>query len=306
MRAAVVPRLGPAEVLEVRSDWPEPGPPGPGEILVAVDAAGLNPSDLKNRGGLAPADKLPYVAGREAAGRVLAVGPGGEGFAEGDPVFSFFGWFSRPGGHCEQVVIPADMVSHRPDAVPATTAAAVPLAGLTAYQALRLLDPSPGATIAITGGAGGVGCFAVQLAARAGFRVVSTASPGNHDFVRELGAAEVVDYHDDEAPAAFADIAYVLDLVGPESIESYQGHLPSGASIMSIVALPETLRSDVTGRHMRAQPGSTDLDALSTLLADGSLRVEVMEVFPLDEAVAAHRRLEGGHVRGKLVIAVNG
>jgi NADPH:quinone reductase-like Zn-dependent oxidoreductase len=302
MRAVVVPQWGPAEVLQVRDDWPRPGSPGPGEVLIAVEAAGLNPSDVKNRAGGAPAEKLPYVAGREAAGRVLAVGDDVEGLAEGDDVFSFFGWFSRPGGHAEQVVVPGSMVSRRPHALPATTSAAVPLAGLTAYQALRLLDVPAGATVAITGGAGGVGCFAVQLAAAAGLRVLTTASPANHAFVRELGAAEVVDYHDPDAPEAFAGITHLLDLVGPAVVAIYQNHLAAEARVVSIVALPQQLRGGLWAQHLRAQPGTADLDQLAERLESGRLRVEVARIFPLDDIVAAHRLLEGGHVRGKLVI----
>lgn len=302
MRAAVVPELGPAEVLQVREDWPHPGQPGPGEVLIAVEAAGLNPSDVKNRAGAAPAEKLPYVAGREAAGQVVAVGDGIDGFTEGEDVFSFFGWFSRPGGHAEQVVIPASMVSRRPAAVPVTASAAVPLAGLTAYQALRLLDVPAGATVAITGGAGGVGCFAVQLAAAAGLRVVTTASPNNHAFVRELGAAEVVDYHDAGAFEAFEGITHLLDLVGPAVVEAYQDRLAADARVVSVVGLPERLRRGLWAQHIRAQPGSSDLDQLAERLGSGRLRVEVERIFPLDDIAAAHRLLEGGHVRGKLII----
>jgi NADPH:quinone reductase-like Zn-dependent oxidoreductase len=298
----VVPRLGPAEVIEVREDWPVPGPPGPGEVLVVVEASGLNPSDLKNRAGGAPAEKIPYVPGREAAGRVLAVGPDVDSAAEGDAVFAFFGWFSRPGGHAEQVIIPASMVSRRPEDIPVTTSAAVPLAGLTAFQALRLLDAPAGATVAITGGAGGVGCFAVQLAAAAGLRVVATASPHNHAFVRQLGAAVVIDYHDPEAPAALESVTYLLDLVGPGVVEAYQDHLAAEARIVSVVALPGPLRRGLQAQHLRAQPGAADLDQLAARLKAGTLRVEVQQIFPLADVVAAHRLLEGGHVRGKLVI----
>jgi NADPH2:quinone reductase len=269
---------------------------------MAVEAAGLNPSDLKNRAGAAPPEKLPYVAGREAAGRVVAVGNDVEGLVEGDRVFTFFGWFSRPGGHAEQVAMPASMVARRPAAVPVTTAAAVPLAGLTAYQALRLLDAPRGATVAITGGAGGVGCFAVQLAAAAGLRVVTTASPGNHAFVRELGAAEVVDYHDPDAPEALAGITHLLDLVGPAVVETYQDQLAPEARVVSIVSLPERVRAGLWTQHMRALPGSADLDQLAARLDSGKLRVELAQVFPLEDIVAANRLLEGGHVRGKIVI----
>ena len=142
----------------------------------------------------------------------------------------------------------------------------------------------------------------MQLAAAAGLRVVTTASPSNHAFLRELGAAEVVDYHDPDAPEALADITYLLDLVGPSVVEGYQDRLASEARVVSIVSLPEEVRPDLWAQHIRALPGSVDLDQLAERLESGKLRVEVAQVFPLEEVVSAHRLLEGGHVRGKIVI----
>ena len=158
MRAAVVPRHGPAQVIEIRDGWPEPGPPGQGEVLVAVEAAGLNPSDTKIRARRRPGDKEPpYVAGREAAGTIIECGPDVKGLEPGEAVFAFFGWFARPGGHAEYLVVPASMVARRPVALPVVEAAAVPLAGLTALQALRALEVPTGERLLVTAGAGGVG-----------------------------------------------------------------------------------------------------------------------------------------------------
>src|SRR3954468_2383766 len=214
MRAAVVPRHGPAQVIEVRDDWPEPGPPGEGEVLMAVEAAGLNPSDTKIRargGPGAPGGKEPpYVAGREGAGTIVACGSGVERLRPGDAVFAFFGWFARPGGHAEQLVVPASMVARRPVAVPLVEAAAVPLAGLTAFQALRVLDVPSGERLLVTAGAGGGGHFAVQLAARSGSLVVTTAGAANHEFVQGLGASDVIDYHAPDADRRVAGIKYLL------------------------------------------------------------------------------------------------
>lgn len=302
MRAVVVPRLGPAEVLEVHADWPEPAPPGPGEILVAVEAAGLNPSDVKLRAGGAPAEALPYVAGREAAGRVLAAGADVTGMVPGAPVFAFFGWHARPGGHADQVVIPAAMVAARPESTPVVTAAAVPLAGLTALQALRLLAVPAGGRVVITGGAGGVGVFAVQLAARAGLEVWATTGPDNRAFVGGLGAARTLDYHDPDAAAALEGATHLLDLVGPATIDAYQPRLALGARVVAVAGLPARLRPDLWAQAMRAQPSGADLAQLAALLASAALHVEVQQTFALEAAADAHRLLEGGHVRGKLVI----
>src|SRR4051794_31364156 len=229
MRAAVVTAHGPAQVIEIRDDWPEPGRPGEGEVLVAVAAAGLNPSDAKirARGGLGvPGGKEPpYVAGREAAGTIVECGPRVQGLETGDAVFAFFGWFSRPGGHAEQLVVPASMVARRPVTAPLYEAAAVPLAGLTAFQGIRLLDVPAGERLLVTAAAGGVGHFAVQLGAHRGLEVVATAGPANHDFVRSLGASEVIDYHAPDATKRVAGISYVLDAVGGDNIGGYQNVL---------------------------------------------------------------------------------
>jgi NADPH2:quinone reductase len=307
MRAAVVPRHGPADVIEIRTDWPEPGDPGPGEVLIEVEAAGLNPSDTKIRagGGAGGAGvDLPYVAGREAAGRILSTGAGVDDFAPGDAVFSFFGWNSRPGGHAERLVVPASMVAHRPVETPLEKAAGVPLAGLTAWQALAVLDPPPGARLLVTAGSGGVGHFAVQLGAHRGLEVVATTGPDNIDFVRSLGAAEVIDYRLPHWADQLGTITYVIDAVGPANIDSYVGVLGEDARLVAVAGLPSDLPDGLFARAIRARPSGEDLSELAALLAGGDLRTTVQAVFPLEKLADAHRLLEGGHVRGKLVIAV--
>jgi NADPH:quinone reductase-like Zn-dependent oxidoreductase len=308
MRAAVVPRPGPAQVIEVRDDWPAPEPPGEGEVLIAVEAAGLNPSDTKIRArggpGAPGAKEPPYVAGREAAGSVLRCGPGVEGLRPGDQVFVSFGWFARPGGHAEQLVVPAWMVAHRPTTVPVEAAAAVPLAGLTAFQGLRTLGVPAGERLLVTAGAGGVGHFAVQLGALHGLEVVATAGPANHEFVKALGASEVVDYHTRDWTRRLAGISYVLDAVGGANIDAYQGVLADGARLVAVAGLPSELRADIAATAIRCQPSGEDLAELAHLLASGDLRPTIQQVFPLARSADAHVLLEGGHVRGKLVIQI--
>ncbi len=269
-----------------------------------MEAAGLNPSDTKLRAGGAPPELLPYVAGREAAGRIVATAADVDALADGDPVFAFFGWHARPGGHADRVLIPASMVAPRPAHVPVVEAAAVPLAGLTALQALRLLGVPAGGRVVITGGSGGVGSFAVQLAARAGLEIVATTGPTNQDFVASMGATRTVDYHDPRSEAIFDAATHVLDLVGPAGIDRYQSRLAPGARLISVAGLPPQLRPDLRAQAMRAQPSGADLTHLADLLAAGQLDVEVAETFPLEQAVPAHRLLETGHTRGKIVIDV--
>jgi NADPH:quinone reductase-like Zn-dependent oxidoreductase len=245
------------------------------------------------------------VAGREAAGTVAGVGAGGSGaFKAGDPVFAFFGWFSRPGGHAERLVVPASMVARRPESVPVEEAAGVPLAGLTAFQGLRILDVPPGERLVVTSGSGGVGHFAVQLAAARGIEVVATTGPGNLEFVAGLGASEVVDYHRPDAAERVSGARFLLDTVGGDNIALYQDTLADGARVVAVAGLPAKLRDDLHATAIRAQPNGADLSELAALMSAGRLSTTVQEVFPLDRAADAHRLLEGGHVRGKLVIRV--
>lgn len=309
VRAAVVPRHGPPEVIEVRSDWPEPGPPGPGEVLIEVHTAGLNPSDTKIRAGgrsLSGQADLPYVAGREAAGRVLEVGSEVEGLAPGHDVFAFFGWGARPGGHAERLVVAASTVAERPGGTPLTEAAGLPLAGLTALQALTALDPPPGERILVTSASGGVGHLAVQLAVARGLEVIATAGPANRSFVEGLGAVEVLDYREVGSPAALGGIRYMLDSVGGDNIAAYQGHLAADAHVAAVAGVPGTVRAGLRVSPVRCQASAEELSDLAELMASGRLSVTVQEVFPLERVAQAHQLLEGRHVRGKLVIAIAG
>lgn len=301
----MVPRHGPAEVIQVRADWPEPGPPGPGEVLVAVQAAGLNPSDTKIRAGGRPGGvEPPYVAGREAAGRVTEVGPGVEGLEPGQEVFAFFGWGARPGGHAERLVVAASSLALRPLGVPVHEAAGLPLAGLTALQGLEALGAQAGERVLVTSGSGGVGHLGVQIAAALGLEVIATAGPANLDFVRGLGAAEVLDYRDEDHRQGLRGVQYLLDSVGAANIESYLGCLSPGAKVAAVAGVPGDLANGITVTPIRCEASSERLTRLSELMRAGQLFVAVQDVFALDRVVEAHRLLEDGHVRGKLVIAI--
>lgn len=294
-------------MLEVRGDWPEPDPPGRGEVLIAVEAAGLNPSDTKIRAAAASRAPggLPYVAGREAAGRIVELGPDVVGLSVGDPVFCFFGWDARPGGHAERLVVQASAVARRPGDVPVAEAAGVPLAGLTALQGMRFLDPPPGERIVVTAGAGGVGHFAVQLAVLRGLEVLATAGPANRDFLIGLGAAEVIDYRHDEAVKRLYGARCALDAVGAQNIAGYQHVLADKARIAAVAGLPADLRPDIASAAIRCQASAENLAELAGLMESGKLSTTVQEVFPLERVADAHRLLEGRHVRGKLVIEIS-
>jgi NADPH:quinone reductase-like Zn-dependent oxidoreductase len=141
-----------------------------------------------------------------------------------------------------------------------------------------------------------------RLAALAGLEVTATAGPANQGFVRGLGAARTVDYHRDDDADAFDGVTHLLDLVGPGTIDAYQDRLAPGARVVAVVGLPERLRPDLWAQAVRALPSGDNLAELARLVGSGQLRIEVQETFALEQIAAAHRLLEGGHVRGKLVI----
>jgi NADPH:quinone reductase-like Zn-dependent oxidoreductase len=149
-----------------------------------------------------------------------------------------------------------------------------------------------------------VGHFAVQLGAHQGLEVVATAGPANHEFVLSLGASEVIDYHAADAIDRLAGISYVLDAVGAVNISRYQGVLAEGARIVAVAGLPPDVREDLNVSAIRCQPSGADLGELARLLADGELSATVQEVFPLAQSADAHVLLEGGHVRGKVIIQI--
>lgn len=309
VRAAVVPRHGGPDVIEIRDDWPDPGAPDAHEVKIAVEAAGLNPSDWKIRargGGVGGGPKLPYVAGREAVGTIVAVGAEVTALVAGDPVWAYFGWHARPGGHCEQLLVAASAVARRPRSVTVEEAAGVPLAGITAWQALSMLKIPEGGAVVITAGSGGVGHYAVQIAAALGHQVTSTTGPTNQDFVRSLGASRVVDYHDEAATLdAVKGATHLLDATGPATVAAYQHVLAEGGRIVAVAGLPQDLRPDIAARAMHAEPVGTDMDELTALMDAGKLHTTLHHVFPLERLAEAHAILAGGHVRGKIVITIN-
>ena len=310
MRAAVVTRFGPPEVIEVR-DIDDPGAPAPDEVRVDVLATGVNPVDAKLRQGLGvipPDVTMPYVTGREAAGVVSAAGDA-SGFAAGDPVFSLFRWSSRPGGAAEHLVVPAALVGRRPPGVPVEVAASVPLAGTTALQTLRALAAPAGAAVVVVGASGGVGTFFVQLARDAGLEVIGIASGPSLDVVASLGVDALVDYRDAGALEALFDrypdgAPYVADLVGPAAGELL-ARLVGSRSVAYTIARG----TDGAGEPLPAtqlDPNGADLEQLGAMVAAGTLRPVVTAVHPLADIVEAHRQLDTTHTRGKVVVTVNG
>ncbi len=307
MRAAVYDTYGDADVISVREH--DDPPVGPDTVLVRVKATSVNPVDWKIRLGYLQAaypHHLSIIPGWDVSGVVEAVGPAVvTGVEVGDEVW---GYVRRDdvqwGTSAELVPAPERTVARKPAALSFEEAAAVPLAGLTAYQALvEALEVQEGERVLVHAAAGGVGQFAVQIAAARGCEVVGTASPQNHDLLRSLGVSEVIDYH--EGPVSkqlSAPVDAVLDLVGGEALEDAPHQTEDASRIASIIDAQTVL--GLGGRYVFVRPEREHLDALAALADEGRLRVDVSEVFPLERISDAHLLSETGHARGKIVVTV--
>jgi NADPH2:quinone reductase len=303
---------GGPEVLSV-ADEP-PGEPGPGEARIEVRAAGVNPFDSKVYSGAFGTDpaRLPMRLGSEAAGVVTAVGPGAVGPAGPIAVDEEVIAFPARGAYATKLVVPAEALVPKPAALDWAQAAGLMLTGAAAWHALAATDVHEGDTVLIHGGAGGVGVMAVQLAAARGARVVATASPARHDFLRGLGAVPVTygaGLADRVRAAAPAGLDAALDLVGTdEAIDVSLALVADRARIATIAAFARGGQAgiNVLGSGPGADPGTKIRDAarldLARLAEEGKLRVFVTQTFPLAEATAAHRVIMGGHTTGKIVL----
>ncbi|MEU7059201.1 NADP-dependent oxidoreductase [Streptomyces sp. NPDC046197] len=295
---------GPETEALVEVDRPRPGP---GQILVAVRAAGVNPVDWKQRRGLRrPGESeervFPVVFGNEVAGVVEEAGEGVTGFAPGDEVFGS----TAAGGYAQFALLPAEVAAHKPAGVSFADAATLPVAAATAYDGLRQLDLPAGATVLVTGAGGGVGGAVVQIARAFGLAVVGVASEGKKDFVESLGAVHVPSgaQWTERARAAAPDgIDAVYDLVGGEVLTEAAGLLTHRTKLITAGAAPQDVVELGGARVARART-STVLDAVADLVVRGQLDPHVTQRFPLERAGEALRTVEDGHARGKIVIEV--
>ena len=317
MRAMVTPKFGGPELFEERDDVERPTP-GPGQVLVRVLAAGVNPIDTKLRAdgsfaGLEP----PVILGADVSGVVEEVGPGVANLAPGDEVYytpEIFGPGSN-GAYAEYNVADADIVAKKPASLSHEEAAAVPLAGGTAYEALvRRLGLRVGESILIQGGAGGVGSFAVQIARAAGARVLATAGTDNQQTLTALGVDVAIDYtQDDVTQTALDDTAgvgvdAVFDTVGGDTVvNSIPATRPYGR-IATILGghgdfVPLYQKNQVLYGVLTARERAR-LDEMTRLIERGQMKPLVDQTLDLNEVSKAHERLESGHGRGKVVLRV--
>lgn len=307
MKAMRIRSFGGPEVLEL-ADVEKPQPRDD-EVLIRVRAASVNPVDYKIRSGTYPVvkqDQLPKVLGRDVAGEIESCGREVRNSREGDTVYAMLD--GGPGGYAEYVTVRADLVAPKPGQLDYRAAAAVPLAGLTAWQGL--FDHGhlqPGQRVLIHGGAGGVGHLAVQFAKARGATVVTTVGTQDVEFVKHLGADQVVDYTRERFEDEVRDVDLVLDLIAGETQERSWAILKDGGTMISSLARPSEAKAREHHAHAQnfvAHPDRDELIEIGRLIDEGRVHPHVSAVFELGEAAKAQAQLEQRHAQGKVVLQV--
>lgn len=315
MRAVVQHAIGGPEVLRVE-EVPRPRPL-PTEVLVRVHAAGVNPVDWQTRAGSGMASVLgepPFTIGWDVSGVVEEVGFGVITLAPGDEVYGM-PWFPRAAGaYAEYVTAPSRQFARKPANLDHERAAAVPLAALTAWQALvDTARVTAGDRVLVHAAAGGVGHFAVQIAKHFGAHVIGTAGASRHAWLEELGADELVDYTSRRFEEVVQDVDVVLDTIGDRHGDDTGRRsvsvLRQGGRLVSIVGVPPELAAaasaaGVSTHAVLVEPDGAALTSIASLIEAGEIDVEVEEVFDLADAAKAHVHGQAGHTRGKLVLRV--
>jgi len=308
MKAVRIHQYGGPEVLQFE-DAPRPQPAA-GELLIRAHAAAVNPVDWKIREGYAKeriGHSLPLILGWDVSGTVEVIGPGVTRFQKGDEVFTRPD-IARNGAYAEHIVVRESEVAFKPKSIDHIRAAAIPLAALTAWQALFDTGHlSAGQKVLIHAASGGVGSFAVQLAKWKGARVIGTASGRNQSFIMELGVDEAIDYQ----KTRFEDVIHVVDVVfdtiGGDVQQRSWRVLRKGGILVSIVSPPppeEAAKYHVRPGYLFVQPNSTELAEIARLVDTGTVKPFVETVLPLAEVRKAHELSQTGRTRGKIVLKV--
>jgi len=290
---------------------------GAEDVLIRVGAAGVNPFDWKVADGLLKDERehrFPLILGFDAAGVVERVGTGVTGLAEGDEVY---GYLLKPviggGTYAEYVAAPAALVARKPRTVGMAEAAALPMPGLTAMDLVDAVDPGEHDTVLIVGATGGVGSYAVQMAARRGARVIATARQANEAFAREVGAIETVDHTIEDLVEVVRTshpdgIAAIIDVVSdPEALVRMAGLVKEGGRVASSVFAADVESFAVLGveaTNVATRPGTGRLEKLSRLVDAGEISARLERTFPIDHAPEALEESRAGHARGKTVLLV--
>ena len=305
MKAVFIEHYGGSEVLEY-GDLPDPVA-APREVVIDVAAASVNAADWKARAGQYAQSKFPLVLGRDFSGVVNTVGSGVEDLKIGDSVFGVCE-AGQEGAYAEKVAVKAAIIAKKPHGLSHVNAAAVALTGLTALSAIeKTLKLRAGESILIQGGAGGVASFAIQLARHIGARVITTTSAANRDYVRDLGADEIIDYNAQDFTKVVTGCDAVFDTVGGDVAQkSFAVLKPGGraAFIASGAQAPKPNRNDVTSLRPAVGRSRQSLERIAELLEARAIRPPEVKLYRLSEAADAHRLSESRHFRGKLVLQV--
>lgn len=310
MLAAQITKYGGQDSLRVTDDAAKPAAQK-GQVLVEVYAAGVNPFDVTVREGrarqMAELD-FPATLGGDFAGVVAEVGEGVEGFGEGEAVYGQASPLSGQGSFAQYAPVKVTQLAAKPRTIDFSAAAALPLAGVSAYQALvDHMHLQKGQKILIHGGAGGIGSIAIQLAKHLGAHVTATASAKDADFVKDLGADEAIDYKSQDFTKLVKDYDAVFDTVGGETNHKSYTVLKPGSTLVSMVAKPDEelvqkYRIDYTAQFTLT---TTDrLKAVAELVDNEAIKPQVDKVFPLDQAAEALEYLKTGNPKGKVIIRI--
>jgi len=307
MKAIRFHEYGGFEVLKYE-DVPRPEPQ-PGEVLIQVRAASVNPFDLALREGwlasMIPL-QLPAIAGVDVAGIVMATGEGVTDFSIGQDVYGFMSRYS--GAYAEYAAVANETIAPQPQTLDYVQAASVPLAATAAWQALfEVGGLKEGQKVLVHGGAGGVGTFAVQLAKLKGAHVLATTVGQNFEYVQRLGADEVIDYSITPFETVAHAVDVVLDLVGGETQQRSWGVLKAGGILVTLVEPPsqeDAAKYGVRAAFMGAQPSSALLKELADLLDRGQIKPHVDKVFPLEQARQAQELKRNSHIQGKIILKI--
>jgi NADPH2:quinone reductase len=308
MKAATIHRFGSSDVLAIE-DVPRPIP-DEGEVLVRVHAAGINPIDYKTRQGMGAnrrwkETKFPVILGWDISGVVEAAAGA---WKAGDEVYALAGYPAPFGAYAQYIAVPAAHLAAKPKTIDHVNAAAVPLAALTAWQALfEKAGLAAGQTVLIHAAAGGVGHFAVQFAKWKGARVIATASGRNESFVRQLGADEFIDYQRTAFDDAVKDVDVVFHTIGAEFRPRSWKTVKKGGILVGITGqFPEDEGKayGVRGAFVGVRPDTAQLAQIAELIDAGKVGVAVEKTWPLAEIAKAHEHVEGGHTRGKVVVTI--
>ncbi|MGR5294088.1 NADP-dependent oxidoreductase [Vibrio mediterranei] len=306
----VIPEFGSAEVLAFQEvDIPQPKV---GEVLIKVAYAGINPIDVKTRAGLGWAaaenkDNLPWVPGYDISGSIAGLGEGEQTFEVGQEVVGFIGFPPRAGGYSQYVCVPETELTALPNTVALEAAAALPLAGQTAAQAINKAQVQEGERVLILAGAGGVGHIAVQLAVATKAEVYTTCSERNLDYLATLGA-HAINYEFAPASERLSDVDVLIDLVGGDVALDALKCLRDNARVVTIPTITAELvceKAKLLGFEasgMLVSPDTKQMETLLYMVGVGLLKTEIQHVFPYSQVVEAHQQVETSRTRGKVLL----